>query len=208
MKLLGNLKKGLVFVVSAPAGTGKTTLVRMLVEEFSCVKASVSCTTRLPRRGEIDGVDYEFISKEEFEKKIADGDFLEYATVFGHYYGTCKKSVLKDQERGKHVILVIDTQGAMQIKKIFHAAYIFILPPSMEELSKRLKKRKTEPPEKIQSRLEWARKEVEMAVNYDYQIVNDHLKIAYQALRGIVIAEEHRTESLYLHTNGPLQIRN
>jgi guanylate kinase len=198
MKLLGNLKKGLVFVVSAPAGTGKTTLVKMLVDEFSCVKASISCTTRPPREGEASGEDYEFISKKEFEKKIADGDFLEYATVFGHYYGTSKKTVSKEQEEGKHVILVIDTQGAMQIKKIFHAVYVFILPPSMEELSKRLKKRKTEPPEKIKSRLEWAKKEVEMAVYYDYQIVNDNLIIAYQVLRSILIAEEHKTESLCL----------
>lgn len=195
MKLLGNLKKGLVFVVSAPAGTGKTTLVKMLVEEFSCVKASVSCTTRPPRKGEVPGEDYDFISEQEFEEKIADGDFLEYAKVFDHYYGTCKKSLLKQLEKGKHVILVIDTQGAMQIKKLWPAVYVFILPPSMEELSRRLNSRQTEQPEKIKSRLEWARREVAMAVNYDYQIVNDHLKIAYQVLRSIVIAEEHRTQA-------------
>jgi guanylate kinase len=195
MKLLGNLKKGLVFVVSAPAGTGKTTLVKMLVEEFPCVKASVSCTTRPPRIGEIPGVDYDFISEPEFERRVAEGD-LEYALVFDHYYGTSKKSVLREQERGRHVVLVIDTQGAMQIKKIFPAVYIFVRPPSMEELSKRLKNRRTEPVEKIKSRLEWAKREVEMAIYYDYQIINDDLQIAYQVLRGIVIAEEHRTESL------------
>lgn len=192
-KLLGNLSKGYVFVISAPAGTGKTTLVRMLAQEFSCVWESVSCTTRPPRPGEVNGKDYFFLSKAEFEEKIRHGDFLEYAEVFGYYYGTSMALVLKHQEMGKHVFLVIDTQGAMQLKqKQFSAVYIFLSPPSLEELKERLVKRQTESMEVIKNRLSWAREELAMINRYDYHIVNDHLNQAYTILRSIVIAEEHR----------------
>jgi len=192
--LLGNLKKGLVFVISAPAGTGKTTLARMLCEEFSCVAESVSCTTRLLRMGEVEGKHYHFLTKEAFEAKIRSGDFLEYAEVFGHYYGTSKDFVLQQQEKGKHVILVIDTQGAMQLKGKFPAVFIFISPPSLEELKIRLIKRKTESSEIMEQRLSWAKQEVLMADKYDYHIVNDNLVIAYDVLRSILIAEEHKTK--------------
>ncbi|MBS0603919.1 MAG: guanylate kinase [Verrucomicrobia bacterium] len=192
-KLLGNLPKGFVFILSAPAGTGKTTLVRMLSQEFSCVVESVSCTTRPPRPGEVDGRDYHYLSKEEFEGKIRQGDFLEYAEVFGYYYGTSRAYVMKQQEMGKHVFLVIDTQGAMQLKKKqFPAVYIFLSPPSLQELKDRLVKRKTESMEVIEKRLSWAKAEIEMVAHYDYHIVNDSLNQAYTILRSIVIAEEHR----------------
>jgi guanylate kinase len=194
-KLLGNISKGFVFVLSAPAGTGKTTLVRMLAQEFSCIYECVSSTTRPPRPGEVDGKDYYFLSKKEFEDKIRQGDFLEYAEVFGYYYGTSQTHVFEQQKMGKHVFLVIDTQGAMQLKKKnFSAVYIFLSPPSLEELRERLTKRKTENREAIEKRLSWAKAEIEMMANYDYHIVNDNLNQAYIVLRSIAIAEEHRVQ--------------
>jgi guanylate kinase len=195
-KVLGNLSKGLVFVLSAPAGTGKTTLARMLRDEFSCITESISCTTRHPRPGEVSGKDYFFLTMKEFEDRIQDGDLLEYAKVFGNYYGTSKGFVLDQQENGKHVILVIDTQGALQLKeKKFPAIFIFISPPSLEELRERLVKRKTENHEMIEQRLSWAKKEISLASHYDYHIVNENLPTAYDILRSIIIAEEHRVKN-------------
>ncbi|HSX03950.1 MAG TPA: guanylate kinase [Rhabdochlamydiaceae bacterium] len=193
-KLLGNLTEGLVFVISAPAGTGKTTLVKMLCDEFISVADSISCTTRPPRPGEINGKDYYFLKKEDFEAKIAAGEFLEYAKVFDHYYGTLKEHVVQEQKKGKHVVLVIDTQGAMQLKeKKFPAIFIFISPPNFQELRERLFKRQTEHPELIEQRLSWAKHEMTMMINYDYHMVNDNLARAYEILRSIFIAEEHKT---------------
>jgi len=191
-KVLGNLSKGLLFVMSAPAGTGKTTLAKLLIDEFSCVRLSISCTTRAPRGDEIDGKDYHFLTVEEFEKRIRNGDFLEYAKVFGHYYGTSREFVQKELRSGHHVILVIDTQGALQIKSSIPAIFIFVSPPSLNELKMRLSKRKTEEEHIIQERLSWAKHEIESAKFYDYNIINQDLKIAYQVLRSILIAEEHR----------------
>ncbi len=186
------MKRGLVFVISAPAGTGKTTLVKMLKEEFHNVVDSISFTTRPPRPNEIAGRDYNFITKKEFEGKIKEGEFLEYAEVFHHYYGTSKKYVEGQQEKGKHVVMVIDTQGALQLMGKFEAIYIFISPPSLEELMARLYRRKSEDEEAIRMRLSWAEKEMALAPKYHYQIVNDNLKTAYDVLRSILIAEEHR----------------
>src|ERR1700722_9335929 len=115
MKLLGNRKKGMAFVLSAPAGTGKSTLVERLAEEFPCVIKNVSFTTREPRKGEVDGVDYHFIDKKDFEKKIARNELTEYVKLFGHYYGTSKKWIKDQLKKGKYVFLVIDTQGAMKL---------------------------------------------------------------------------------------------
>lgn len=186
------MKKGLVFVISAPAGTGKTTLVRMLLEEFHSAVESVSFTTRTPRAGEVEGRDYYFINQKEFEKKIDAGEFLEYAKVFDNFYGTSRKTVEHLQEKGKHVILIIDTQGALQLMGKVEASFIFISPPSLEELRSRLYRRRSESDEAIEQRLSWAEKEMELAKRYDYHIVNDQLKVAYEALRSILIAEEHR----------------
>jgi guanylate kinase len=191
-KILGNLSKGLLFVMSAPAGTGKTTLVEMLKEEFECITGSISCTTRPPRPGETPGKDYYFLSIEEFNAKIEAGDFLEYAQVFGNYYGTSQEYVSRHQLQGKHVVLVIDTQGAMQLQGKVSAIFIFIAPPSLHELRERLVKRKTESPELIEERLSWAKQEIALAAEYDYLIVNDELSIAYEGLRSIFIAEERR----------------
>lgn len=192
MTLLGGLAKGLVFVLSAPAGTGKTTLVRMLTEEFHSVVQSISYTTRKMRHNEIDGRDYHFISEAEFERMIQQGAFLEYARVFGYYYGTSKETIEQAVQKGKHIALVIDTQGAMALQKTIDAVYIFIRPPNLEELKKRLHGRKSDTLETIDTRLSWAAKELQAAESYDYLIVNEDLLIAYQILRAIFIAEEHK----------------
>jgi len=200
-KLLGNVPYGLTFVVSAPAGTGKTTLVGMLTKEFDSVKMSISCTTRRPRHHEVDGVDYHFVTKEQFAEKLAAGEFLEHATIFGYEYGTSKAHIEELKKKGKHVVLVIDTQGAMQLIGKIDAVFIFILPPSKETLAQRLIGRATEKKESIEQRLEWAEKEIACARLYDYQIINDDLATAYQVLRSIVIAEEHK---IYSPTEDPL----
>ena len=190
--LLGNLKKGLLFILSAPAGTGKTTLVQLLVRDFPCVVASISCTTRQPRPGEENERDYYFISKEEFRNRVQAGDFLEHVELYGDFYGTSKRWVEEKLGQGKHVILVIDTQGAKLLKDKMKAISLFVAPPSLSELERRLKLRKTESAEGIENRLRWAQKEMESQNEYDYLIVNDDLSNAYQVLRSILIAEEHR----------------
>ncbi len=192
-KVLGNKDRGLLFVISAPAGTGKTTLVHMLLDEFpNEMIESCSATTRPPRPGEVALKHYNFLALEQFKEKIEAGDFLEYANVFGNYYGTETSEVDYLLTLGKHVILVIDTQGALQIRGKMPAVFIFISPPTIEELKRRLYKRRTEDEEKIQVRLDWAQKEIEQAVHYDYHIVNDNLDVTYQILRSIFIAEEHK----------------
>lgn len=190
--LLGDRKKGLTFVVSAPAGTGKTTLVQRLVQEFPPIIASISYTTRQPREGEMQGVHYHFITEKEFEAKISAQEFLEYVKLYGTYYGTSRQWIQEQQERGKHVVLVIDTQGALQLKGHLPAVFIFICPSSLNSLQERLIQRQTETPEMIEKRLTWAKIELKAARQYDYQIVNDDLEIAYQVLRSIFIAECHR----------------
>ena len=192
-KLIGNKDRGLLFVISAPAGTGKSTLVEMLLDEFpNEIVESCSCTTRAKRPGEIDKKHNKFISISEFEKKIDAGEFLEYAKVFGNYYGTQKKDIANLQAQGKHVVLVIDTQGALQIMGKTPAIFIFICPPSIDELRRRLFKRRTESEENMQERLLWAKQEMSVASRYDYQIVNDNLEMTYQVLCSIFIAEEYR----------------
>lgn len=192
-KVLGNLSYGHLFIVSAPAGTGKTTLVRLLTQEFPSVVESISCTTRLPRPGEVEGKDYFFLTREAFEEKRKRGDFLESAEVFGHFYGTCKEFVEEQRKHGKHVILVIDTQGAafLQSQKI-EATYIFIAPPDLDVLKERLLGRKTENQKERDERLSWARKEMQCAGSYNYLIVNSELMAAYEVLKSILIAEEHK----------------
>lgn len=191
-KLLGNFEKGKLFVVSAPSGTGKSTLVGMLVNEFpNCVVRSRSTTTRAPRGDEKEGVDYDFVSREEFEQ---EDDFLEWAEIYGNLYGTKKSIVEEYLKAGKHVVLVIDTQGAMNVKKRMDATFIFISPPSMKELERRLTNRHTEDRATIDRRLDWSKGEMKMIEHYDYNIVNDNLAITYQVFRSIFIAEEHRRD--------------
>lgn len=196
--VIGNLTKGLVFVMSAPAGTGKSTLSELIVSELAPhVVKCTTCTTRKPRKKEVPGKDYHFLSKEIFMQKRDAGEFLEWVEVFGHFYGTLKTSVEEATSHGKHVILVIDTQGALKLKDFYKAVFIFIAPPSMEELEERLTQRKTESPEMIEERLKWAETEIKRAESYDYFLVNEHLRTAVDVLKSIIIAEEHRNSALY-----------
>ena len=158
----------------------------MLEREFPDVTRSITCTTRPPRPGEVEGRDYFFLSEAEFNKKLELGDFLEHANVFGFNYGTSRSLVEKELKSGKHVILVIDTQGALQLKGKVEATFIFISPPSVAELKKRLTNRGTESPETIEKRVSWARHELEMISHYDYHIINDNLSDAYNALKNII----------------------
>lgn len=195
-QLLGNFTHGLVFVVSAPAGTGKTTLVKKLTNEFPSVIQSISFATRQPREGEQDGVDYNFISTEDFKERLAGKEFLEHVELYGDFYGTSNRWVAQKLESGKHVILVIDTQGARQLMGNFPATFIFIKPPSLDVLKARIEGRSSDSPEAIQKRLAWASKEMDQAKYYQYQIVNDNLDTAYQVLRSIVIAESHKVKEI------------
>lgn len=184
-------KKGVLFVVSGPSGVGKGTINKKLFEEFGeKVAYSVSATTREPREGEVDGREYFFISRQEFEKRIANNEFLEHAEYAGNCYGTPRSYVLSLLERGVSVILEIDVQGAMQVKaRMPESVSVFILPPSFEELESRLRGRGTETPEKIEQRLCAARREIETAPAYDYRIVNDDVDAAYAKLREIFMNE-------------------
>jgi guanylate kinase len=195
--MLSEKLRGLLIVISAPSGTGKTTLCHKLLEEFPDVEFSVSYTTRRPRPGEVNGRDYWFVSREEFMKMVEEGDFLEWAEVYGNLYGTSKSQVLKALNQGKDVLLDIDTQGALQVKKNFpDAVLIFILPPSLQELERRLRKRGTDDEETIKKRLKIAREEIKRARHYDYLIVNDELEVAYNKLKSIITAEKSRTKRL------------
>ena len=184
-------RKGVLFVVSGPSGVGKGTVNKRLFEEFgSAVAFSVSATTRGPREGEVNGREYFFISRQEFEKRVANNEFLEHAEYAGNCYGTPRDYVLSLLERGVSVILEIDVQGAMQVKRRMpECVCVFILPPSFEELEHRLRGRGTETPEKIERRLAAAKAEMAHAPQYDYQIINDDLDAAYARLREVFIRE-------------------
>ena len=185
-------QKGLLFIISAPAGTGKTTLVDRLCADIGHVRRSVSCTTRAPREGEIPWQSYRFLTAQEFSHLEQEGAFLECAQVFGNLYGTLQEDVDRLLDQGQHVILVIDTQGALQLKTQVEAITIFLKPPSMEALRERLQLRGTDSAESIEVRLTWAQHELELARQYDYVVCNDQLEAAYDVLRSIVVAEEHR----------------
>lgn len=192
ISLFTKRKRGLAFIVSAPSGTGKTTLVEMLTNEFPNIVASISFTTRPPRPEEIPGEHYHFISVAEFEQRLAAGEFLDYVKLYDCYYG-CSRAWIEEQlDRGMHVMLTIDTQGAAALRGKFKAISIFIAPPSREELHRRLLSRRTETEEVIQTRLDWAEQEILASDQYDYRFVNADLGMAYQVLRSIVIAEDHR----------------
>lgn len=181
--------------MSAPAGTGKTTLAEMIVKNHSHIVESISYTTRAPRNNEIDGIHYHFISNDEFEDKIAQGEFLEYAKVYGYYYGTSGSWVQEQLRKGCHVLLVIDTQGALQLKGKIPAVFIFLAPPCLDTLKERLTTRSTESAEEMEKRLVWAEHELQQTEYYDYLIVNDNLDTAYAILKAIIVAEEHRIKS-------------
>lgn len=191
--LLGTGRRGKIFLVSAPAGTGKTTLVHMLLDEFSTLRESVSYTTRIAREGEVEGQHYHFVTQEAFDAMVEKEEFLEYVNLYSHSYGTPRRWVEEQLVQGVDVVLVIDTQGALLLKGKVDATLIFISPPTLEDLRVRLNKRKTESPEAIEKRLAIAEDEISQVKQYDYHIINDDLQTAYQVLRSILIAEGHRT---------------
>ncbi len=191
-----NMNKGRLIVFSAPSGCGKGTMLAEILkdENFRC---SVSCTTRAPREGEIDGVNYHFITDEEFERRKAEGLFLEYAGYCRHYYGTLISEVDPYLEKGINVILEIEVQGAMKIRELRpDALFIFVMPPSVGELRRRLKKRATEDDDVIEQRVQAAAGEIPFSKKYDYVIVNDALEDAVSDFRAIIRAEEQKVESM------------
>ena len=190
--------KGLLFIVSAPSGAGKTSLCKAVLERINHnwarkLKWSCSYTTRKPREGEKNGVDYFFVSESEFEEMVKRGEFAEWAIVHGHRYGTSKRYLAEAEDKGIDLLLEIDCQGARQLRERYQpGCFIFILPPSLEELKRRLWERRTEPEEIIQRRLERAKVEVEEYHLYDYIIINDVFEQAVKELESIIISERAR----------------
>ena len=183
------VRKGLLFVVSAPSGAGKTTLCKEVVKYIPNLQHSISYTTRVARLTEMNGTDYHFVSVEEFKKMITEDEFVEWAIVHGSYYGTSKKDLNNLLDNGIDVVLDIDSQGANQIKKKFsNGAFIYVLPPSFEDLKQRLTIRKGDTPDEIMRRLKMAREEVKEYRIYDYLIVNDDFVIALERLKSIIIS--------------------
>jgi guanylate kinase len=185
-----------VFIISAPSGSGKSTLVNRLMASDKNLIFSVSYTTREPRGHEVDGHQYNFITREEFEARIANGEFLEHAQVFGNYYGTHRGILERGQAEGKDVVLDIDVQGARQLKeKIPDAVSVFILAPSRDELAKRLRARSEDSEDVIRRRLAGAAREIQDYSLYDYVLVNDELDLASARLQAIVEAEREGRDS-------------
>ena len=182
--------RGLLFIVSAPSGAGKTTLVERLVEQVPNLKMSRSYTSRAAREGEIDGVDYNFVSRPRFEAMIAAGDFLEWADVFGNLYGTAAADTEQILESGTDLVLVIDVQGARQVRtRGIETTAVFVMPPSFHVLEERLRGRSKDSEIAIQRRLAIAREEVAGFAEYDYVVVNDEITAAVDRLRSIVVAK-------------------
>ncbi len=189
--------KGLLIVLSGPAGVGKGTVCNALRAENTDIRYSVSVTTRPPREGEVDGVNYFFKTREEFEEMIKNGELLEWAEYVGNYYGTPLEYVQNTIESGHDILLEIEVQGALKVKEKFpDGVFIFLMPPSLQELRNRIVGRGTEPDEIIDERMKVAREEIEMMENYDYVVENDEVSKAVERIKAIVIAEHCRRERL------------
>jgi len=188
------MRRGIPFIISGPSGAGKTTLYKMALERIPGVRHSVSYTTRPPRAGDVDGLDYHFVSDERFDEMVARGEFLEHAHIHGNRYGTGKKDLEGLLATGAHVILEIDVQGAASLRSALEdAVYIFIAPPSIEACEKRLSARGKDSPEVIERRVRAAVEEISHAPEYDYIILNEEVDPAFETLRSIIRAEETRT---------------
>jgi len=190
-----------LFVISGPSGSGKTTIIKALMHRIDNLAYSISHTTRRPRKEEKDGIDYYFVDEETFQKMIKDGEFIEWAKVYSDFYGTSFRSVKKKLNEGKDVLLDLDIQGSMNIRKYFkNSILIFIIPPSLEELKKRLIKRGTEE-NIIKERLTKAIDEIKMSLKYDYIIINDILDKAIKEAESIIISERCRTLNRLSYVN-------
>jgi len=189
--------RGLLIIISGPSGAGKGTICKSFMERNENVALSVSATTRAPRTGEVEGVNYYFISKEKFKEKIASNDFLEYAEVYDNCYGTPKSNVEEILESGKDVILEIDIQGALKVKEnTEEGVFVFVLPPSMQELKQRIINRGSETPESLMKRFKSAYKEINYISKYNYAVVNDKVENAVQKLEAIISAEKCRVDRI------------
>jgi len=188
------MSSGLLVVISGPSGSGKGTICKKLVEMIENINVSVSATTRKPRVGEIEGENYFFLDEDEFVNKINNEEFLEYALVYGNYYGTPKKTVLKQLENGNDIILEIDIQGALKVKENYpKGVFIFILPPSLAELKNRIVGRGTDSQEAINRRLKCAYDELNYAFEYDYVVLNDEVDSAVEKIKEIISAEKNKS---------------
>ena len=185
--------RGELIVLSGPSGVGKSTVIKNLLSNHPDIHFSVSYTTRTPREGEVDGVNYNFVPRKEFERMIADSELLEFAEYVGNYYGTSLKVIQDKLEQGTDVLLDIEVQGAAKVRqKCPEAVLIFILPPSLEELSRRLHGRNTDSSDVIAHRLEKAKEECRESANYDYIVVNDDVNTVVQEIQSILAAEHCR----------------
>jgi guanylate kinase len=194
---MSNETRGLLFIVSAPSGAGKTTLVERLVEQLPHLRMSRSYTSRAARQGETDGVDYNFVERDRFEAMAAAGEFLEWAEVFGNLYGTGAADTDRMLAAGDDVVLVIDVQGARKVRaRGLQTRAVFVMPPSFNVLEQRLRGRSKDSESAIQRRLQVARDEVAAFTEYDFVVVNDGLAAAVDRLRGIVVAERSRLQRM------------
>lgn len=189
------MKQGLLIVVSGPSGTGKGTVCERLLNATPELAYSISATTRQPRAGEVDGQNYYFLTREQFEQKIQEGDFLEYANVYGNYYGTPLGKIQERRAAGEDVLLEIDTQGALNVmQRCPDGLFIFLLPPTLAELEQRIRGRGSETEETLARRLGNAKKEIQIGLRYKYVVVNDEVELAVARIKSILTAEHCRVD--------------